>query len=140
MADPQPDRRPDGGVAVNDGSPSTGGPVDPASLYVLGVGGPLDADGIGRVERFAWRFLVRRAEGEHDAVLGFTSMPRLMAFTRAVNAARPFTVSTEVYKVPSARFALDAAPRATVDLAPEGFSAWLGRGELVERIVPELEG
>lgn len=118
-------------------------PTAPATmLYVLGVGGPIDEEGIGHVERFAWRFLVRVAPGERDTVLGFTSMPRLMAFTRAVNERRPRAVSTEAFKVAAHRFGAAGtfAPAAVVDMPADGFEAWLGGGTLVERIVPELEG
>ncbi|MEO8083443.1 MAG: hypothetical protein ABI780_06435 [Ardenticatenales bacterium] len=129
---------------MNDGRPDRLGdqPAPTTTLYVLGVGGPIDEEGIGHVERFAWRFLVRVAPGERDAVLGFTSMPRLMAFTRAVNERRPRAVSTEAFKVAAHRFgaAGTSAPTAVVDMAADGFEAWLGRGTLLERIVPELEG
>lgn len=138
MANPQPDRRAAGADAVS--AAPTDRAAAPAALYVLGVGGPLDEDGIGHVERFAWRFLVRAAPGQAEAVLGFSSMPRLMAFTRAVNARRPRAVSTEAYLVPIGRFEGATAPAPVVDLAADAFETWLGGATLVERIVPELEG
>lgn len=138
MANPQLDRRAAGAVAVS-AAPNERSAA-PAALYVLGVGGPLDEDGIGHVERFAWRFLVRAAPGEAEAVLGFSSMPRLMAFTRAVNARRPRAVSTEAYLVPIERFGAAPAPAPVIDLPADAFDAWLGDATLVERIVPELEG
>lgn len=138
MANPQPDHHAPGRDAVSEAPPA--GPTAPAALYVLGVGGPTDADGIGHVERFAWRFLVREAPGEGGSVLGFSAMPRLMAFTRAVNARRPRAVSTEAYVVPIGRFDAPTAPTPVVDLPAEAFEGWLGDAALVERIVPELEG
>lgn len=110
-----------------------------ASLYLLGIGGPIDDEGIGHVERFAWRFLVRTGAQTTDAVLAFSTMPRLMAFTRAVNGATPHAVSTEALKVDTHRIAREPAIEIEVDLAPSDFAAWLGGATLVERIVPELE-
>ncbi len=109
------------------------------SLYILGIGGPVDDEGVGRVERFAWRFLVRTGARASDAVLAFSTMPKLMAFTRAVNGATPHAVSTEALKVDTVRIARDPAIDIEVDLAPSDFAGWLGGGTLVERIVPALE-
>lgn len=109
-----------------------------AHLYVLGCGGPEDADGVGDVTRFRWRCLVRVAPGERDAVLAFSSMPRLMAFTRAVNGRTPNAVSTEALKLAAADWPAAAGVDVAVDLDPSSFAAWLGRGLLVERPVPEI--
>lgn len=109
------------------------------SLYFLGVGGPVDAEGVGHVERFAWRFLVRTGGDAPDAVLAFSSMPRLMAFTRSVHAVTPRAVSTEALRVATRQIAPGLDVSIDLDLAADDFARWLGRGTLVERIVPELE-
>lgn len=108
-------------------------------LYFLGIGGPVDEAGIGHVDHFAWRFLVRTGAHVPEAVLAFSSMPKLMAFTRAVNAATPHAVSTEALKVATRRIAPGLAVAVTLDLAAVDFAGWLGRAALVERVVPELE-
>lgn len=125
------------GVSLRDGAPAAlrAHPW----LYLLGIGGPVDADGVGHVERFAWRFLVRVAPDRPDAVLAFTAMPKLMAFTRLVNARAPHAVSTEALRVAPAKLTDGVAIEVFVDLPADDFGAWLGRGALIERIVPELE-
>ncbi len=109
-----------------------------ATLYVLGCGGPTDADGVGDVTRFVWRCLVRIAPGRRDAVLAFTSMPRLMAFTRAVNGRTAQAVSTEALKIDARRLGAAPGVEVTIDLEADGFAAWLADGALIERPVPEL--
>lgn len=71
------------------------GDAPTAELYVLGFNGPVDDDGMGRPERFVWRFAVVECDGWPPTLLAFRSMPRLMAFTRAVNGREAFTVPTE---------------------------------------------
>ena len=112
------------------------------TLYFLGVGGPEEASGIGRVETFVWRFAVLHGVGgsEADVALAFRSMPGLMAFTRTLNGRQPFTVPTEAMKV--AGTALAPCPaRVWLDPRPEDFDALAAAGgRLEERRIPALEG
>lgn len=87
------------------------------SVYLLGVGGPEDEAGIGDVGAFVWRFAVAEAGDGPAVALAFSAMPRLMRFTRAVNAAAPFSVPTEALRVDAA--SLDPAAGVRVALDPE---------------------
>lgn len=115
-------------------------PPDVAALpwvYVLGVGGPEDAAGIGRVERFVWRCAVL-PEDPRPVALGFTSMPRLMAFTRSVNAASPRRVPTEAARVAPASWRGGIPAVLWLDPSPEAFEAAAAGRVLAERRIPEL--
>jgi hypothetical protein len=103
---------------------SAGLPPDLASipaLYLLGVGGPEDASGIGHVESFVWRFHALERPDEPLAVLGFTSMALLMALTRAVNAERQGALPTEVLRVAPADIGAPLPVHLWVDLAPADY-------------------
>jgi hypothetical protein len=109
------------------------------AIYLLGVGGPEDESGVGDVSAFVWRCLLLERPGQPPALLGFTAMPRLMGFTRAVNGQRPFTVPTEAVRLTGAD--LPAAPLALLlDPESEAFLAAAAAGQLTVRHVPELSG
>lgn len=113
--------------------------IDPElNLYILGVGGPEDADGIGRVERFVWRFSVLEATAEPPVAIAFTTMPGLMRFTRAVNGSRPFSVPTEAHRVPARRLASGAPAALLLDPSPDDFERLRAGRDLAERQIPEL--
>jgi hypothetical protein len=109
-------------------------------IYLLGVGGPEDEDGIGKVERFVWRFSALLRQDALPVVFGFTSMPTLMRFTRAVNAQAPFTVPTEVFKVAPSELKGGAPVAWIIDPDPEAFHRLVQGKPVVERRIPELEG
>jgi hypothetical protein len=110
------------------------------ALYLLGVGGPEDESGIGKVETFVWRFAVIERAGADVVALAFTRMPALMAFTRALNGRQPFTVPTEALRIAGA--GLRAAPiDVLLDGAAEDYDALVAAGgRLEERRLPALEG
>lgn len=116
-------------------------PPDVAALpfvYVLGVGGPVDAAGIGRVEAFVWRCAVLDEGGAAPVALGFTAMPRLMAFTRAVNGAAPSRVPTEAARIAPSSWRGGIPAVLWLDPTPEAFEAAATGRALVERRIPEL--
>jgi len=119
-------------------------PPDVAALpfvYVLGVGGPEDTAGIGRIEAFVWRCAVLEGgpgPGAAPIALAFTSMPRLMAFTRAVNDAAPRRVPTEAARVAPSSWRGGIPAVLWLDPTPEAFEAELAGRALVERRIPEL--
>lgn len=92
-----------------EGTPS---PATAVELYVLGYNGPIDEEGLGHPDRFVWRYAVLGPPGEAATVLAFSSMPKLIAFTRAVNGRQAFTLPTE------ARRCRLASP------LPAGISVW----------------
>ena len=112
------------------------------ALYLLGIGGPEDESGIGRVETFVWRFgVVEGRDGSDGGILlAFRSMPRLMAFTRALNGREPFTVPTEAIKLSGAE--LVAVPyRVAIDPTEADFGRWMALGgRLAERRIEALGG
>jgi len=110
------------------------------TLYLLGVGGPEDPEGIGRVETFAWRFAVVEGGAGALTALAFTAMPRLMALTRAVNGRRPFTLPTEALRVDPSGIGPTPGVGLFVDPSPEEVEALLAGGRLAERRLPSLEG
>ena len=58
---------------------STGLPADLAAmpaLYLLGVGGPEDASGIGNVDAFVWRFVAIEAAGDQHRAGGPAALDR----------------------------------------------------------------
>lgn len=107
-------------------------------IYLVGVGGPEDEAGIGDVTSFKWRFcLVEPAEGLPIA-LGFRAMPSMMAFTKAVNGERPFTVPTEALRIELS--GVGPVPlRLAIDPTASDLAQWLQAGRIVTRSVPELE-
>lgn len=110
------------------------------SLYLLGVGGPETAEGVGDVSSFVWRFgLLATAEGE-ELALAFRAMPRLMAFTRALNGRRPFSVPTEALRIGGNE--LSPTPISLLlDPSPEDFDAHVAAGaRMTERRLPTLGG
>jgi len=119
---------------------SVGAPPELAALpwvYVLGVGGPEDAAGIGQVDRFVWRFVVLD-DGPLPVVLGFRAMPDLMAFTRAVNGTAPQRVPTEAVKVSPAAWHGGIPAILWLDPSPDAFDAAASGRPLGERRIPEL--
>jgi len=107
------------------------------SLYILGVNGPLDEAGIGRVDRFVWRFAV--VDEPSPVVLAFSAMPLLMRFTRAVNGAQAFTVPTEALRVRLRAAHAGLPVRISLDAVAEDFLTFAGGRRLAERVIPELE-
>ncbi len=108
-------------------------------IYLVGVGGPEDESGIGDVSTFSWRFCLLEIDQALPIVLGFRAMPTLMAFTRAVNGERPFTVPTEALRTDLST--IGSVPlRLAIDLTSSDLADWLRSGRLVTRKVPELEG
>ena len=108
------------------------------SVYLVGIGGPMDESGIGDVASFQWRFCVLARDGLTPIVIGFRSMPSMMSFTRTVNGAEPFTIPTEAFHADLK----DIGPisfHLALDPSPDEFMAWKHDAELVMRIVPELE-
>lgn len=81
-------------------------------LYVLGYNGPVDEEGLGRPDRFVWRYAVLGPPGASATVLAFSSMPKLIAFTRAVNGRQAFALPTE-----ARRFRLASS-------MPAGITVW----------------
>ena len=113
--------------------------IDPGlNLYILGVGGPEDAAGIGRTERFVWRFCVLEESDGPPVAIAFSSMPALMRFTRAVNGRQPFSVPTEAHRVPARRLVAGAPAALLLDPSPEAFEGFCAGRGLVERQIPEL--
>lgn len=106
-------------------------------VYVLGVGGPEDASGIGDVERFVWRFAVLDG-GPLPVVLGFSSMPALMAFTRAVNGRQPQRVPTEATRIVPSGWQGGIPVVLWLDPAPDAFETAATGRPLGERRIPEL--
>lgn len=111
----------------------------PEAIYLVGVGGPEDESGIGDVTSFTWRYcLVEPVDGT-PIVLSFSTMPKMMAFTREVNGRSPFTVPTEALRTEFSTLGV-ADLRLAIDPAPEDLEGWLRTGRLVTRGVPELQG
>lgn len=107
-------------------------------IYLLGVGGPEDEAGIGDVSAFVWRFCLVETEGTPPIALGFSRMPLLMAFTRAVNGAKPFTVPTEALKADLS--GIGVLPlRLAIDPTPAALDDWLETGSLSFRRLPEIQ-
>lgn len=141
---------------------STGAPPALAALpalYLLGVGGPEDASGIGDVNAFVWRFVVVETAAEpHTSpgsgtadedsgataglpvVLAFSAMPKLMQFTRAVNSRAPFTVPTEALRLTPRDLGGGAPAVLVLDPSAADFDALRARGRLAERRIAALEG
>lgn len=112
----------------------------PDELYLLGVNGPLGPDDIGQIERFVWRFASLDLRARPPALLAFSTMSRLMAFTRAINGARPFTVPTEARRQRLGPTAVGIPYLLLVDPDP-AVCATEARGQpFAERIIPELDG
>jgi len=109
------------------------------TVYALGFGGPPDEAGIGQVSSFVWRFAVAVAGDGRELLLAFTSMPRLMAFTRALNALRPFTVPTEALHIDLSS-GVPVGAVAVIDPVPDTIRPMLETGGVVERHIPELSG
>jgi hypothetical protein len=109
------------------------------ALYFLGVNGPLDAEDIGLVDRFVWRFAVMEAQAEPGAILAFSSMPRLMAFTRAANALRPFTVPTEARRQVLGPAAVGLPYVLLVDPDPEVWLTAYAGQQATARVIAELD-
>ena len=65
------------------------------TLLYLGTGGPENLDDIGQLDRLTWRYFVIDHPERGALVLAFTSMVGVMAVTRAVNGASPFSLPTE---------------------------------------------
>lgn len=112
----------------------------PAALYVLGVNGPLQAEDIGHVDRFVWRFAVLEAPGREAALLAFSAMPGLMTFTRKVNAGRPFTVPTEARRQLIGPAMVGLPFVLLVDPDPAAWLAAAGGRSAAERVIPEMDG
>lgn len=110
------------------------------ALYLLGVGGPEDASGIGLVETFVWRFHALERPGTAPAILGFTSMPRLMALTRAVNSERQGALPTEVLRVPTADLRAPLPVRLCLDLTPAEYRTLAAGAVARELRLAGLEG
>lgn len=124
-------------VALTGGAPEAlvAGPP----LYCLGVGGPPDAESIGLVERFVWRFAVLEAEGEAlPLLIAFTGMPALMACTRTLNAESPFCLPTEALRLSGADLAGPMDLAILIDPRADDLRALLARGRVVERALPAL--
>jgi hypothetical protein len=127
------------------GIPLTGTPAAELAalerLYLLGVGGPEDAAGVGRVEAFVWRCLVLEPRsGPPLLLLAFSAMPRLMAFTRAVNGAEPGRVPTEALRLAPDELPGDAGLGLLLDPEPEAFLALAQGGRLRELHLPQVSG
>lgn len=111
-----------------------------SQLYCLGVGGPLDESGIGRPDRFVWRYalLLDPDAAEAPCLLAFSSMPGLMQFTRAVNGRAPFTLPTEVRRQAAGDLSGQAL-RLLLDPSVETFEALSGGRAVAEQHLPQLE-
>ena len=122
----------------------TAGLPDPLAampqLYLLGVGGPEDASGIGHVESFVWRFHALERAGEPLAVFGFTGMAQLMALTRAVNADRQGALPTEVLRVKPADVQAPLPVRLWVDVTAGEYHAIAAGRQASEARLVGLEG
>lgn len=124
-------------LALTGGAPES--LVAGAPLYFLGVGGPPDAESIGLVERFVWRFALIEAPGEAlPLLIAFTGMPALMACTRALNAESPFCLPTEALRLTGADLEGPLDLAILVDPRAEDLRALLARGRVVERALPAL--
>jgi hypothetical protein len=112
-------------------------------LYVLGVAEPEDSTALGDVSSYVWRFAcLDGGQPPTSALLAFTSMRLLMAFTREVNLRQPFSVPTE-----SAALAVEELGRAGQELAllidpqPDDFTRLQRAGwRLRQRRIPQLYG
>lgn len=110
------------------------------AVYLLGVGGPEDEAGIGDVGAFVWRCAVVEAADGTAAALAFSSMPRLMQLTRAVNAAAPFTLPTEALRVEAAALAHAPGTRIALDPSPEDLASLGGAAAVRLRRIPAWSG
>jgi hypothetical protein len=109
------------------------------ALYLLGVNGPLGPDDIGHIDRFVWRFALLRMPGRPPALLAFSTMPRLMAFTRVLNSAQPFAVPTEARRQRLGSAAAGIPFLLLVDPDPESCASASRGSATAERVIPELD-
>lgn len=110
-----------------------------SELYLLGVNGPLGPDDIGHIDRFVWRFALLRQPGRPPALLAFSAMPRLMAFTRVLNSAIPFAVPTEARRQRLGSAAAGIPFLLLVDPDPEACASVSRGSATAERVIPELD-
>lgn len=123
-------------------APPSGWPPEGADtdlLYVLGFNGPVDAAGIGHPDRFVWRFAVIESEGCAPSLIAFSNMPRLMAFTRAINGRQAFALPTEARRCRLRPPGDVGALALWVDPDPQTYLLRYASTKAQERVIEGLE-